>query len=170
VYSAVYKDFCGGQPIQEFFYAALITFDLLTSAGQFLPDTASSSSSAPGSTTKVVTRDMLRGGGVPSSAAGKASAVAKAVAAALASPPVSPETKLTEKRKLKAMSELAESKAKTAKMAELESKEKLLERREAEFEKMDDTPSKDVMRRRLVSMKEGIRKLEAQVWDLEEDL
>ena len=105
VYSAIYKDFCGGQPIQEFFYAALITYNLLCSAGQFMPENMASSSATPGTAVGVrPTGQMLRGGGsAPSSSVSKMVATAKAVAAELASPPASPETKRNEKRKLKAM-------------------------------------------------------------------
>ena len=63
---------------------------------------------------------MLRGGGpAPSSSVSKMVATAKAVAAELASPPASPETKRNEKRKLVAMTELVESKAKVAKTSSL---------------------------------------------------
>ena len=131
VYSAIYKDFCGGQPIQEFFYAALITYNLLCSAGQFMPENMASSSATPGTAVGVrPTGQMLRGGGsAPSSSVSKMVATAKAVAAELASPPASPETKRNEKRKLVAMTELVESKAKVAKTAELEGKGKLYTRR-----------------------------------------
>jgi hypothetical protein len=173
VYSAIYKDFCGGQPIQEFFYAALITYNLLCSAGQFMPENMASSSATPGTAVRVQpTGQLLRcgGGPAPSSSVSKMVATAKAVAAELASPPASPETKRNEKRKLKAMTELVESKAKVAKTAELEGKEKLYTRRLAEYNEKADTPSKVVLGQRLASMKASITKLDAELWDFEGDI
>ena len=96
-----------------------------------MPENMASSSATPGTAVGVrPTGQMLRGGGsAPSSSVSKMVATAKAVAAELASPPASPETKRNEKRKLVAMTELVESKAKVAKTAELEGKEKLCTRR-----------------------------------------
>ena len=58
VHSSQYKDFCVGQPVQEFFFDALVGKVLLTSAASDMPAEACSSSSTFGSTLS-----LLRGGG-----------------------------------------------------------------------------------------------------------
>ena len=66
VYSSVYEDFCGGQPIQLFFYSALCSKNLLASAGQTMDDEATSISDTPGTTAAIGfrcrTAESLRGG------------------------------------------------------------------------------------------------------------
>jgi hypothetical protein len=181
----VYADFCNGQPIQLFFYTALIYKDLLASAGQVMPLEASSSSSTPGSTVNIgfrgATKTALLLRRSSSSGPSKitiATEAAKAAAAVLL-PKESPGTKQLEKRKLEAEADFvesqakkakmeadfAESQAKKAKMDELVMLEARIQLKKAHLEATnDDTPSKSAARRMVSVMLKRAADLESQIF------
>lgn len=172
VYSSVYADFCVGQPIQQFLYAALISKNLLASAGQAMDPEATSSSATPGTTTIIgfrgSTAEGLRAG---SSSRGRdkrlimATEAARAAALVLQPPQDSPETKKVEKRKLVALANLAESKASTAKMEELALLEDLIAKKKSAIEVQEvDSPSEGVNIRMLQNMQKRAAALEATLY------
>lgn len=164
VCSSKFKDFCRGQPVIEFFYFALISFNILASAAQYMPPAASSSSSSPGST-------MSRLGGDKGSSAVRmkqqAAATAEAVAKVL--PKTSPATKALEKRVLEGNAALTESRVKIAKTEELFALKKQLAAKELEVAaKGTSTCLRD--NRLLAHMRSTVRKMEDESWGFKETL
>lgn len=164
VCSSKFKDFCRGQPVIEFFYFALISFNILASAAQYMPPAASSSSSSPGST-------MSRLGGDKGSSAVRmkqqAAATAEAVAKVL--PKTSPATKALEKRVLEGNAALTESRVKIAKTEELFALKKQLAAKELEVAaKGTSTCLRDNML--LAHMRSTVRKMEDESWGFKETL
>ena len=164
VCSSKFKDFCRGQPVIEFFYFALISFNILASAAQYMPPAASSSSSSPGST-------MSRLGGDKGSSAVRmkqqAAATAEAVAKVL--PKTSPATKALEKRVLEGNAALTESRVKIAKTEELFALKKQLAAKELEVAaKGMSTCLRDNML--LAHMRSTVRKMEDETWGFKETL
>jgi len=174
VYSSVYQDFCGGQPIQVFFHAALCSKNLLASAGQTMDDEATSSSDTPGTTAAIgfrgQTAESLRAGSGSGSRsrnnrAAIATQAAVAAASALRPPEDSPETKKAEKRKLNALAQYAESKANTAKTAELTALESRIETKALELDVQSElSPSKAAKTRMLKNMQKRALTLEGELY------
>ena len=172
VYSSMFHDFCAGQPTQELFYSALISKNLLASAGQAMDNEATSSSDTPGTTINIgfrgITAEGLRAGsgsGLRNNRVLIATQAAVAAASALRPPEDSPETKKTEKRKLNAMAQYAESRANTAKTGELAVLEGRIETKTRALEaQSDEPPSKAAKTRLLANMKKKAASLEAELY------
>jgi hypothetical protein len=106
VFSSNYKDFCVGQPVQEFFFDSLVGKGLLASAASDMPAEACSSSSNPGST-----QSLLRArGGRRSIEEGHLERLASAAE-------VSPDSKKAEKRAREAIADGAEQRAINARVS-----------------------------------------------------
>jgi len=171
VYSSKYEDYCVDDPLQLYFYTALIMKGLLASAGQAMDAEACSSSETPGTTAGTTARKSTYDGlrKRPTSASSVAADAASMLTETLRgitqnfAPTSSPGTR---KRKGKAVADNEEWKAIATKMEVHEKLEIRIRAKELALREQDDgSPSKARQERLLANMKKTAFDLEEQLFN-----